>query len=155
MPAFSATAISDAEVKQIYAYFKAGVPAATATCPGMGGKESANLGACSGMAISYSPLFIPTATTLKPISYVDPATKHLIFRGAGRVRFRHEMEDTFSIFHDHYFEHRTFEYILDDSIPAGGTTIMLPFNETVVPQVDIDAGRIVVAPPGALDATDK
>ncbi len=27
------------------------------------------------------------------------------------------------IYHDHYFEGRTFGYILDDSIPAGGTTI--------------------------------
>ena len=66
-------------------------------------------------------------TQLKPVSYVDPATKHIIFRGAGRVRFRHEMEDTFAIYHDHYFEDRTFEYILDDSIPAGGTTITVTF----------------------------
>jgi hypothetical protein len=37
------------------------------------------------------------------------------------------MEDTFAIYHDHYFEDRTFEYILDDSIPAGGTTITVTF----------------------------
>lgn len=31
--------------------------------------------------------------------------------------------------------------------PAGGATMMLPFNETTVPLVDIAGGRIVVEPP--------
>ena len=127
MPSFPAAMISDADVNQIYEYFKAGTPGATPTCPSMGGNEMTNLGSCSGQALTYSPLFASGDTQLKPVSYVDPATKHIIFRGAGRVRFRHEMEDTFAIYHDHYFEDRTFEYILDDSIPAGGTTITVTY----------------------------
>jgi CxxC motif-containing protein (DUF1111 family) len=127
MPSFPAAMISDADVQQIYDYFKAGTPGSAPTCPTMNGNMMGNLGSCSGMALTYSPLFGSSDTQLKPVSYVDPATKHIIFRGAGRVRFRHEMEDTFAIFHDHYFEDRTFEYILDDSIPAGGTTITVTF----------------------------
>jgi CxxC motif-containing protein (DUF1111 family) len=127
MPAFAAAAISDAEIQSIYNYFKAGTPAATATCAGEDGKSSANLGACSGQALTFAPLFVSTTSAAKPISYIDPTTHHLIFRGAGRVRFRHEMEETYAIYHDHYFEDRTFEYILDDSIPAGGTTIGVTF----------------------------
>ena len=33
------------------------------------------------------------------------------------------MEDTFAIYHDHYFEDRTFAYTLDDAVAAGGSTI--------------------------------
>ena len=126
MPAFTAQQISDADVSQIYAYFKGGSPGAC-TGASTGGKTLANLG-CSNTSVTYSPVFVPqTSTSAMPISYVDPTTKHIIFRGAGRVRFRHEMEDTFAIYHDHYFENRTFAYVLDDSIPAGGTTIQVTF----------------------------
>jgi 16S rRNA processing protein RimM len=37
--------------------------------------------------------------------------------------------------------------ILELRPPAGGTTIMLPFTDAVVPAVDVAAGRITVAPP--------
>jgi CxxC motif-containing protein (DUF1111 family) len=124
---FTAAQVSDADVGKIYDYFKAGKTSGVETCPGDNGTVTANEGACSGMAITYSPLFTNTSTAAQPIAYTDPTTKHLIFRGAGRVRFRHEMEDTFAIYHDHYFEDRTFAYILDDSIPAGGTTITVTF----------------------------
>jgi CxxC motif-containing protein (DUF1111 family) len=127
MPPFTAAQIPDAEIAQIYAYFKAGVSSGATTCPDAKGMSSANLGACSGMALSFSPLFSSTSTAAMPVSYIDATTKHLMFRGAGRVRFRHEMEDTFAIYHDHYFEDRTFSYILDDSIPMGGTTITVTF----------------------------
>ena len=33
-----------------------------------------------------------------------------------------------------------------DDTPAGGNTIMVPFTEACVPQVDIAAGRITVVP---------
>jgi CxxC motif-containing protein (DUF1111 family)/cytochrome c553 len=128
MPAFTAMQISDADIQSIYNYFKAGMSSGAVTCPDpKTGLTTANLGACSGMAASFAPLFTSTSTAAMPISYTDPTTKHLIFRGAGRVRFRHEMEDTFEIFHDHYFEDRTFAYTLDDSIPAGGSTITVTF----------------------------
>jgi CxxC motif-containing protein (DUF1111 family) len=127
MPPFTTAQISDADVQKIYDYFKAGKSSGAVTCPGATGTVSANLGACSGMALTYAPLFTSNSTTAQPVAYTDATTKHLMFRGAGRVRFRHEMEDTFAIYHDHYFEDRTFSYILDDSIPAGGTTITVTF----------------------------
>jgi 16S rRNA processing protein RimM len=44
--------------------------------------------------------------------------------------------------------------ILEVRPKAGGTTIMLPFTDTVVPQIDLAGGRIVVAPPeGALQSS--
>jgi hypothetical protein len=119
--------VSDADVMTIYNYFKAGKSSGATVCPDMNGMSKANLGSCSGMTQSFSPLFTTTSTAAMPVSYIDPTSKHLIFRGAGRVRFRHEMEDTFEIYHDHYFEDRTFSYTLDDSIPAGGSTILVTF----------------------------
>jgi CxxC motif-containing protein (DUF1111 family) len=127
MPPFTSAQISDADLQKVFAYFKAGASSGAVTCPDQDGTEKANLGACSGMALTYSPAFVATQTSAKPISYIDPTTKHLIFRGAGRVRFRHEMEDTFAVYHDHYFEHRVFEYILDDSSVVGGKTITVTF----------------------------
>jgi CxxC motif-containing protein (DUF1111 family) len=128
MPAFTSTAISDADIGKIYAYFKAGQSSGEVACPGADGTLTANLGACSGQTMTFAPLFTTNSTTAQPVSFVDPTTKHIIFRGAGRVRFRHEMEDTFAIFHDHYFEDRTFSYTLDDSTPAGGSTITVTFQ---------------------------
>jgi CxxC motif-containing protein (DUF1111 family) len=84
--------------------------------------------ACSSPAFGYEPLFVVTAaSSLAPIAYTDPVTKHLIFRGAGRVRMRHEMESDYATYPSYYFEGRTFGYILDDSIPAGGSTIGVTF----------------------------
>ena len=37
--------------------------------------------------------------------------------------------------------------LLEIEPAAGGATVMLPFNETTVPVVDIAGGRIVVEPP--------
>jgi CxxC motif-containing protein (DUF1111 family) len=128
MPAFSSAIIPDTDVQKIFAYFKAGASSGAVACPGADGTLTANLGACSGMTMTYAPLFVSTSTTAKPVSYVDPTTKHIIFRGAGRVRFRHEMEDTFAIYHDHYFEDRIFQYTLDDSVAAGGKTIVITFE---------------------------
>ena len=120
MPPFPEAKMSTDDVKKIYAYFKAGVPSSAPTCQPMNGIDVTPIGSCSMQTVSYARLFGDSTTTLEPISKVDPTTKHIIYRGAGRVRFRHEMEDTFAIYHDHYFEGRTFGYTLDDSSPAGG-----------------------------------
>ena len=128
MPPFPPAAISDADVQEVYDYFKAGTPASALTCPVSNGLVTAKMGSCSSQAAMFAPLFAGADSTLTPIAYTDPTTKHLVFRGAGRVRFRHEMEDTYEIYHDHYFEDRTFGYTLDDSTPAGGTTIGVTFE---------------------------
>lgn len=122
MPAFGADKISDADLAKIQAYFAAGVPASAPTCAPVNGNNVTPIGQCSGQTVTYAPNFASSATNLEPISKVD-SNGHIIFRGAGRVRFRHEMEDTFEIYHDHYFENRTFGYTIDDSTPAGGKTL--------------------------------
>ena len=37
--------------------------------------------------------------------------------------------------------------LLEIEPAGGGATLMLPFNEAIVPAVDIAGGKIVVAPP--------
>ena len=119
MPPFPEAAMSTADAKQIYAYFKAGVPGNAVTCSPDGMNSVTKISSCSDTTVSYAPIFTDATTTFEPVSKKD-ANGHIIFRGAGRVRFRHEMEDTFAIYHDHYFEGRTFGYTLDDSSPLGG-----------------------------------
>jgi 16S rRNA processing protein RimM len=45
--------------------------------------------------------------------------------------------------------------ILEIAPAAGGEEVMLPFNETFVPEVDVAAGRIVVDPPAGLFDGEK
>ncbi len=126
MPGFTAAQMSDADIKAVHEYFKTGVPTSAPSCKSAAGTSLSPIG-CMGQTVSYAPLFADGSTTLEPISKTDPVTGHIVFRGAGRVRFRHEMEDTFAIYHDHYFEGRTFGYLLDDSSPVGGKTITVTF----------------------------
>jgi 16S rRNA processing protein RimM len=38
---------------------------------------------------------------------------------------------------------------------AGGERLLLPFNETTVPTIDLAAGRIVVVPPAVIEAKEE
>ena len=38
---------------------------------------------------------------------------------------------------------------------GGGEPLLLPFNETTVPTIDLKAGRIVVVPPAVIEAKDE
>jgi 16S rRNA processing protein RimM len=38
---------------------------------------------------------------------------------------------------------------------AGGEPLLLPFNETTVPIIDLKAGRIVVVPPAEIEAKEE
>ena len=51
----------------------------------------------------------------------------LITRGAGRVRGRHEKEATFSPFHPHYFQDRTYGFIIEDYTPIGQQRIKVTY----------------------------
>jgi CxxC motif-containing protein (DUF1111 family) len=82
--------------------------------PGAGGADS-----CAKQE-TVSPLFQPSAAS--PGFEVMPSGAIKTF-GAGRVRGRHENEGEFSKFHERYFELRSFEFTVEDTIPAGGNTI--------------------------------
>ena len=125
MPPFDATAISDADIQQVYDYFKAGTPGQVVTCPDMNGGLTGN--DLCGNGVSFTPLFVQDANDKRDPISVKTADGHILYRGAGRVRFRHEMEPEYSTYHGHYFEGRTFAYLIDDSLPAGGTTLTLTF----------------------------
>ena len=38
---------------------------------------------------------------------------------------------------------------------AGGEPLLLPFNETTVPTIDLKAGRVVVVPPAEIEAKEE
>ena len=120
MPPFDATAISDADIQQAFAYFKAGVPGTVESCVGKGNDLCGN-------GVDYTPLFVADAADTRAPIVTKDANGHLIYRGAGRVRFRHEMEPEYSTYHGHYFEGRTFGYIIDDAVAAGGSTLTVTF----------------------------
>jgi CxxC motif-containing protein (DUF1111 family)/mono/diheme cytochrome c family protein len=128
MPPFDATVITDAEIQQVYDYFKAGTPGSLVTCPDMNGGLTAN--DLCGNGVSFTPTSVKDANDTRAPIMTKDANGHIIYRGAGRVRFRHEMEPEFSTYHGHYFEGRTFAYVLDDSIAAGGDSIVVTFLPT-------------------------
>ncbi len=125
MPAFDASAMSDEDVQKAYDYFKSGVPSAITVCTGADGVNTGN--DLCGNGVSFTPLFTNGAATDKePVAKKD-ANGHIIYRGAGRVRFRHEMEPEFATYHGHYFEGRTFGYVIDDAVAAGGDSLTITF----------------------------
>ncbi|MGK3996377.1 di-heme oxidoredictase family protein [Sorangium sp. So ce1024] len=116
MPAFDEQRLTASDLAAIYAYFSSGAPPA-ATC---GGGE-VTPGACSGVSGSVSPLF-PAATGGKAIT-TRAADGTITLEAAGRVRGRHEREKEFSPFQPLYFENRSYKFVVEDTIPAGGSTI--------------------------------
>ena len=81
---------------------------------------------CGAATAGFDPLFVAGAPEPDPISWTD-AQGVLHTRGAGRVRGRHEMEEEFAIFHPQYFQDRSFVFLIDDSIPAGGKTVTFTY----------------------------
>ncbi len=118
--------MSDADIQQAFDYFKAGKPGTLQSCTNSGNDLCGN-------GVDFTPLFVADAAdTREPIVKKD-ANGHLIYRGAGRVRFRHEMEPEFATYHGHYFEGRTFGYVIDDAVAAGGDTLTVTFLPTSKP----------------------
>ncbi|AUX20791.1 hypothetical protein SOCEGT47_012650 [Sorangium cellulosum] len=116
MPAFDEQELAAGDLEAIYAYFASGAPPA-ATCDG--GEVAP--GACSGVSGKISPLF-PAATGGKAIT-TRAADGTITLEAAGRVRGRHEREKEFSPFQPLYFENRSYKFVIEDAIPAGGGTI--------------------------------
>jgi CxxC motif-containing protein (DUF1111 family) len=107
MPAFTEAVIADDVLRAGYAFLqdRGQLPA-----PSLGGVE---------------PLFEAGDGSL-PISF-ERADGVLVTRGAGRVRQRHELEGTYSPFGPHYFEDRTYGFIVEDYTPTGESRIVVTY----------------------------
>jgi CxxC motif-containing protein (DUF1111 family) len=95
---------------------------AEAGAAGEAGSES-----CGVAVPAFTPLFSDGTSPFAPVSSVDPLTHHILFRGAGRLREDHEMQPGFAHYGGSYFEGRTYGFVLDDAVAAGGSTIELTF----------------------------
>jgi CxxC motif-containing protein (DUF1111 family) len=127
MPPFSADAIPDQDLALLYEYFKAGKPTDIAACTGTGGGPIlVPTDSCTGATVEINPLFAAASADGKPVVSVD-ASGVIHTRGAGRVRGRHELETEFSPYHALYFENRSFEFRVEDTIAAGGSTVKVSY----------------------------
>ena len=45
--------------------------------------------------------------------------------------------------------------LIEIASAAGGEALLLPFNETTVPTIDLKAGRLVVVPPAVIEAKEE
>jgi len=76
---------------------------------------------CGAPAVTPAPLF--AAGPAGPAIVERRADGVIVTRGAGRVRGRHELEGTFSPYGPLYFENRSYGFVIEDSVAAGGSTI--------------------------------
>ena len=124
MAAYSPAIIGDADVEAAFKYFSGGSTRTTAQAPTLGG---------------VVPLF-SASDVINPPVVTTRADGVIVTRGAGRVRGRHEKEGTFASFEPHYFEDRTYGFIIEDFTPTGKNlirTTYLPHNPP-----DHDGNRI-------------
>jgi len=115
MAAYPDTVIADADLEAAFKYFTSGATRASAVVPTLGG---------------VVPLFTKADAVNPPIVTTRPDGV-IVTRGAGRVRGRHEKEGTFASFEPHYFEDRTYGFIVEDFTPTGQQlirTTYLPHN---------------------------
>jgi CxxC motif-containing protein (DUF1111 family) len=113
MPAFSAADISDEDLERVFAFFR--------DRP----REQVDLG-------SVQPLFAEPVAAV-PITFMrDDGV--LVTRAAGRVRQRHELERTFGPFGAHYFEHRSYGFIIEDFTPRGESRIRVTYLPLTMPE---------------------
>jgi CxxC motif-containing protein (DUF1111 family) len=115
MAAYPAAIIGDADLETAYTYFT-----------GTGGRNMAVAPSLGGVVPLFTPADVvnPAVVTVRPDGVI-------VTRGAGRVRGRHEKEGTFASFEPHYFEDRTYGFIIEDFTNAGQQlirTTYLPLN---------------------------
>jgi CxxC motif-containing protein (DUF1111 family) len=111
MPAFAPDLISDADLAIVHGYFTGG-----AMRPGI---DVTALG-------SIVPLFANSDAKNPPI-VTKRADGSIVTRGAGRVRGRHEKEGTFATYGPHYFEDRSYGFIVEDFTPTGKKEIRVTY----------------------------
>ncbi len=124
MAAYSAELISDADVTAIYGYFTGGTPRPSLDSVGLGG---------------VSPLFT-SADVKNPPVVIRREDGVIVTRGAGRVRGRHEKEGSFGPFLAHYFEDRSYGFLVEDFTPTGAKRIRVTYMPIAKP--DHDGNRI-------------
>ena len=109
MPSFAPSVIDDATLRAAYARLRSGrAPTASA------------------LPSALAPLFTASQAAPLPITFRrDDGV--LVTRGAGRVRQRHELEETYGPFGPHYFEHRTFGFIIEDFTPNGESRVRVTY----------------------------
>ncbi len=92
-----------------------------------GGGGGAVIGGGSGCgdAVEVAPLFATAAPGAPIVEPRDDGT--IVTRAAGRVRGRHELEGTFSLFGGRYFENRSFTFVVEDTVAAGGGTVTVTY----------------------------
>src|SRR5580700_5399716 len=101
MAAYSSTLIPDADISSIFTYFTTSTRAAA---------KPIDLG-------GITPLFAPSDAVNPPIVFTRSTDGALITRGAGRVRGRHEKQESFAPFLENYFDNRTYGFIIEDWTP--------------------------------------
>jgi CxxC motif-containing protein (DUF1111 family)/mono/diheme cytochrome c family protein len=117
MPAFGSESVSDAELREVYAYLKLQRDTKTPVL---------SLG-------SVKPLFATEPAPLLPISFVrDDGV--LVTRGAGRVRQRHELEGTYNPFGPLYFEDRSYGFLIEDFTTKGESRIRVTYLPIARPE---------------------
>jgi CxxC motif-containing protein (DUF1111 family) len=124
MAAYSATLIPDADISAIFTYFTTSTRA-TAKPIDLGG---------------ITPLFAPADAVNPPIVFTRSTDGALITRGAGRVRGRHEKQESFAPFLENYFDNRTYGFIIEDWTPTGKQQIRATYLPVSMP--DHDGNRI-------------
>jgi CxxC motif-containing protein (DUF1111 family) len=123
MAAYPESVISDADLGAIYAYFTGNTRQ---------GQTPIDLG-------GVAPLFTSADAKNPPISWKrdDGA---LVTRGAGRVRGRHEKEGSFGTYGPHYFQDRSYGFIVEDFTSIGQKRIRVTYLPIAKP--DHTANRI-------------
>jgi CxxC motif-containing protein (DUF1111 family)/mono/diheme cytochrome c family protein len=108
--------IADADVQAIFQYFTGGT---------MRAADAIALG-------DLKPLYSPGDAKNPPI-VTKLADGTIVTRGAGRVRGRHEKEGSYGTYGPHYFENRSYGFIVEDFTPTGVQHIRTTYLPIAMP----------------------
>jgi len=117
MAAYPADLVADADIAAIFAFFTSGQMRP--------GQAAVDLG-------GVVPLF-SAADAMNPPIVAKRDDGALVTRGAGRVRGRHEKEGTFGTYGPHYFENRSYGFVVEDFTPAGQKRIRVTYLPLAMP----------------------